>query len=92
MNERIEAVVSGRVQLVMYRDFACRKARALKLVGEVKNLTDGTVSVIAEGSRDVLRAYIEKLRGGSILASVESVSVSWFPATGEYKSFDIVYE
>lgn len=92
MNERIEAVVEGRVQLVMYRDFACRKARALRLVGNVKNLPDGTVSVIAEGPREVLRAYIEKLRGGPILASVDNVAVSWFPATGDYTSFDIVYD
>ena len=54
MNERLEAIVSGRVQMVMYRDFTARFARRLGLVGEVKNLSDGTVRVIAEGSR---RAY-----------------------------------
>src|SRR3989344_224255 len=51
MNERIETIVSGRVQVVMYRDFATRKARGLGLVGEVKNLPDGTVRVVAEGAR-----------------------------------------
>ncbi len=91
MNERIEAMVSGRVQMVMYRDFACRKARGLKLVGEVKNLPDGSVRVVAEGPRDILQAFKEKLRSGPLLAKVESVSVSWYPATGTYKSFAIVY-
>lgn len=92
MNERIEAIVEGRVQLVMYRDFVCRNARSLQLVGEVQNMKDGTVRVVAEGPREALQQFKEKLREGSLLARVESVSVSWFPATGEYKSFDIQYE
>lgn len=91
MNERIEAIVSGRVQLVMYRDFAQRKAKGLRLVGEVQNLKDGTVRVIAEGPREKLEKYVEKLHKGSILSHVEGVNVAWVPATGAYKRFDITY-
>ena len=54
MNERLEVVVAGRVQLVMYRDFAWRKAHGLGLKGEVQNLKDGTVRVVAEGPEEVL--------------------------------------
>ena len=43
MQERLEVIVSGRVQMVMFRDFVQRKASSLKLVGEVQNLPDGTV-------------------------------------------------
>ena len=89
--ERIEAIVHGRVQMVMYRDFAERKARGLKLVGEVQNLSDGTVRVIAEGTRENLERYIEKLKGGPLLASVEGVAVGWKPASGGYTSFSIIY-
>jgi len=89
--ERIEAVVSGRVQLVMYRDFAQRKARGLKLVGEVQNLRDGTVRVVAEGPKDRLERYIEKLHVGPVLAQVRDVSVTWHPATGAYRKFSIIY-
>jgi len=91
MHERLEAIVSGRVQLVMYRDFAQRKARGLKLVGEVENLPDGTVRVIAEGPRDALERYLEKLKGGPLLARVENVSPAWLPAVGGYKGFEITY-
>lgn len=92
MNERIEARVHGRVQMVMYRDFATRKARGLKLVGEVQNLPDKTVRVVAEGSREKLTVYIEKLKQGSLLAHVEDVEVRWLPATARYTTFDINYD
>lgn len=89
--ERIEAIVSGRVQMVMYRDFAQRKARGLKLVGEVENLPDGTVRVIAEGAWKDLERYIEKLHQGPLLADVSGVAVSWEEATGAYAKFSITY-
>ena len=90
--ERLEAIVSGRVQLVMYRDFATRKARGLGLVGEARNLPDGTVRVIAEGPRQKLETYVQKLRKGSLLSKVEEVQVTYLPATGEYAYFDINYD
>ena len=49
MEKRIRSIISGRVQLVMYRDFARRKARKLKLYGWVRNLPDNTVELIAVG-------------------------------------------
>mgnify|MGYP001560276488 CR=1 FL=1 len=92
MNERLEAIVSGRVQLVMYRDFVTRKARGLKLVGEVQNLPDGTVRVVAEGPRQTLEVYVEKLKRGSLLSNVESVETTWLSATGTYTAFTINYD
>jgi acylphosphatase len=92
MNERLEAIVSGRVQMVMYRDFACRKARGLGLVGEVKNLSDGTVRVIAEGPRTKLEDFCTRLHRGSIFSNVEQVTCAWGLATREYDSFEISYD
>jgi acylphosphatase len=91
MNERLEAVVSGRVQMTMYRDFATRSARGLGIVGEVRNLSDGTVRVIAEGSRSALEKYSESLKRGSLLSRVDRVTLAYKPATGEYQSFSINY-
>lgn len=91
MEERIEAIVGGKVQMVMYRDFAQRMAWLLKLRGEVQNLPDKTVRVIAEGERTALEKYIRKLHQGPLLARVDSVSVTWHPASGEYEKFFITY-
>lgn len=92
MQERLHATVSGRVQMVMFRDFTQRKASGLKLTGEVRNLSDGTVEVIAEGAREQLETLLEKLHHGPILAHVESITTSWLPATGAYTTFRIAYD
>lgn len=91
MHERLEAIVFGRVQMVMYRDFAQRKARRLKLMGTVENLSNGTVRVIAEGPRDALERYVVRLQGGPLLAHVERVMPLWLPATGGYHDFKLIY-
>jgi acylphosphatase len=90
--ERIRAIVSGRVQMVMYRDFVQRKASGFKLSGFVRNLSDGTVEVIAEGEREVLELLIEKLHRGPLLAHVTGVSTSDQSATGEFNAFTIRYD
>ena len=90
--ERLEATVSGRVQMVMYRDFAQRKARGLRLVGEVQNLRDGTVRVVAEGPREKLETYVEKLKKGPLLARVEGVQVAYTEVSGGYTDFSIRYD
>lgn len=91
MQKRIECIVSGRVQMVMYRDFATRKAKRLGLVGEVVNLPDGTVRVIAEGLEEKLNAYILELKRGPILARIARVDVVWNNATNTYTKFMITY-
>lgn len=77
--------------MVMYRDFAQRMAWLLKLKGEVQNLKDGTVRVVAEGREDALERYIQKLHRGPLLARVDGVEVVWSEAAGGYEKFSITY-
>ena len=91
MNSALHAVVSGRVQLVMYRDFVQRKAAGLNITGEVKNLGNGTVEVVAEGDRKNLEELIVKLQRGPILARVDSVEVEWREPKGAFEGFSIRY-
>ena len=92
MKERLEAIVSGRVQMVMFRDFVQRKATGLTLVGEVRNLSNGTVEVLAEGERIQLEKLVRKLHHGSFLSNVETVSAKWLPKSGTYTTFKISYD
>lgn len=87
----VRVIVSGRVQMVMYRDFAQRKARSHGVVGTVRNLPDGTVEIIAEGPKHAMEAYLQKLRRGSILSVVEALDVTWVEALGTHTDFVILY-
>ncbi|MHB1118329.1 MAG: acylphosphatase [Minisyncoccota bacterium] len=91
MQKRLECEVFGRVQLVMFRDFVCRKARARRLVGTVKNNPDGSVSVRAEGEETKLRELLGLIHRGSILSRVDRVQERFIAPLGEFKSFDILY-
>ena len=87
----MECVVTGRVQMVMYRDFAARNARKLGLVGTVRNCADGSVSVVAEGEESALLQFLLLLRKGSVLSKVEDVTLDWRDISEEYTAFSISY-
>jgi len=90
--ERIHVFVSGRVQMVMYRDFTQRTARRLGIVGWVKNLPDGRVEAVAEGTRENLDTFLDALKKGSLLARVDSIEVIREVPTGDLTRFTIRYE
>ena len=89
--EEFRAIVRGRVQLVMFRDFTQRKGSGLGLAGTVHNLPDGTVEVIAQGDRAKLEQLVGKLRKGSLLSRVDGVEVVWREPTERFDRFRIVY-
>ena len=89
--KRITARVAGRVQMVMFRDFAQRKARGLGLAGFVKNNADGGVEVVAEGDEEALGQFVELLREGPLFGKVENIMVDWKEPTFEFASFEIIY-
>ncbi len=82
-------IVRGVVQDVGFRYFTYRHAHALMLTGWVRNRSDGSVEVTAEGPRDQLEALLDALRKGPPDAFVSSVEVSWLPATNAFCSFEV---
>lgn len=91
MVQELHAIVRGRVQMVMYRDYARRGAVRLGLTGTVQNLKDGTVEVVAQGEEGVLKKYIERLKRGSLLSRVENVELEWKEAEKRFDRFTISY-
>ena len=87
----LHAIVRGRVQMVMFRDFTARRARSLGFVGEVRNLSDGSVSVIAQGEKAALEKLVARLHRGSLLSRVDSVDVTWHEPTRQFNGFDIAF-
>lgn len=66
-------LVRGRVQGVGYRYFVLRQADALGVGGFARNLPDGSVEVLAEGSAGALADLEALLREGPAFAEVTDV-------------------
>jgi len=69
-------IVRGRVQGVGFRWFVEREARTLGIAGWVRNRMDGTVEVLAMGTREQLSQLHSHLRQGPRAARVDEVDVS----------------
>jgi acylphosphatase len=69
-------VVRGRVQGVGFRFFVEREAHMLGVAGWVRNNYDGTVEVLAMGSREQLTGLRSRLREGPRAARVDAVDES----------------
>ena len=87
---KIHVMVSGKVQRVWFRKQTQAKALELGLNGWVKNLFSNAVEIIAEGEMDSLTEMTGWLQDGPPLASVDKLSIEWFPAENEFNSFDIL--
>ena len=74
---RLHLIVSGRVQGVGFRAFVWRRARELRLGGEVANRPGGRVEVIASGPRIALERLRDAVRQGPPAARVEHVVEHW---------------
>jgi acylphosphatase len=66
-------LVRGRVQGVGFRWFVEREAHILGIAGWVRNNHDGSVEVLAQGTRDQLSGLRSRLREGPRAARVDNV-------------------
>jgi acylphosphatase len=87
----LRAIVDGRVQGVNFRYYTRRRATELGLTGYVRNLWDGTVEAVAEGSRPKVEELLTFLRVGPRSAFVTRVDTEWSAATGEFDRFEVRY-
>jgi acylphosphatase len=85
----LELVISGAVQGVGFRYFAERAAQRYEVTGYVLNLPEGSVKVVAEGSRDALSGLVEELKKGPPLSWIEGVQVNWGEYRGRFRDFSI---
>lgn len=87
----MRCIVSGKVQAVAYRAYAQDVAGQLNVVGYIRNLSDGTVEVVAQGDQVLLKEFVEYLHEGSVLAEVEGVAVEWGSIKKPYDDFSILH-
>jgi acylphosphatase len=88
---RVKILVHGRVQGVFYRDSTRRKARELGLVGTVRNLPDGSVEIVSEGTAAALEVLVQWCKLGPPAAEVKDARAVYSAPTGEFGNFNITY-
>jgi acylphosphatase len=87
---RAVITVSGKVQGVGYRALAFETAQRMGITGYVRNLTDGTVRIVAEADEETLREFIDALWAlPDPVIHVRALDVEWCKDTGEYSNFRI---
>jgi len=67
--------VTGRVQGVSFRAASQQEAKPLGITGYARNLSDGSVEVLACGDDDALERFVRWLHQGPRMAKVANVLV-----------------
>ena len=87
--QRLRIIVEGRVQGVGFRQFTVQQAAGLGITGWVRNLPDGRVEAVADGSPEALAAFLRLLERGPRLARVDKVTSTSSDLTqSEFISFE----
>lgn len=73
---RVKGFVSGRVQGVGFRYFVLRHARSVGLRGYVRNLPDGRVEFLLQGTPAAVARMIDQIRSGPAYARVDDLSLT----------------
>jgi acylphosphatase len=89
MTIRVVAVVSGHVQGVGYRYFVRGLAVDRGLTGSARNLPDGRVEVVLEGSDAEVRAAVAALAGAEAPGTVTAVAARDDAATQGSTGFTV---
>ncbi|MFP4354015.1 MAG: acylphosphatase [Phycisphaerae bacterium] len=81
---------SGDVQGVGFRYTTCRVAEGFDVTGTVKNLPDGRVRIVVEGTAKEIDAFLDKLES-RMDRHVRDRNEQTAGATGKFDGFQVVY-
>jgi len=81
--------VTGSVQGVGFRWFAQQAATRQSLVGDVRNLADGSVEIRARGTGEELKRFLADVRRGPDASRVDDVETLAPEAADVVASFEV---
>jgi acylphosphatase len=87
--QRMTVYYSGRVQGVGFRATVRYLACGYDVTGLVRNLPDGRVEVIAEGTRAELESFLKGVAESDLSGFIAKQHESWQPAQGNLRGFVI---
>jgi acylphosphatase len=86
----MQILYAGNVQGVGFRYTAKSVATGFEITGTVRNLSDGRVELLAEGSKEELEAFRRAVKDSGLDHFIRHEDISWSECTGEYRRFEIV--
>jgi acylphosphatase len=87
---RLQVYYAGNVQGVGFRYSVKALASGFEVTGTVRNLADGRVELVAEGTKDELQAFQTGIRESELGHFIGKESVTWGDAQGNFRGFEIV--
>jgi acylphosphatase len=88
---RVHVTFKGRVQGVGFRFTAENVALETGVKGWVRNLPNGDVELMAEGTEDALRLTLERIRASSVGRHIQKAETEWQEFRNEYKDFRVEF-
>ncbi|NJA04345.1 acylphosphatase [Methylococcaceae bacterium WWC4] len=89
MKDCLHIIVKGRVQGVYFRAYTQKQAVKLNLSGFVRNLSDGSVEIVASGHPDDLQKLVAWCHKGPLLAKVAELVVNAHQPDEHWQAFEI---
>jgi acylphosphatase len=91
VQEDVQAILrfSGRVQGVGFRYTARQIAASYAVTGTARNVSDGSVECIVEGTRKEINAFLADILT-EMARYIRDHSTQWAPATGQFTGFGII--
>ncbi len=90
MQKRIEVQFIGNVQGVGFRYAINSIARQFAVFGQIKNLANRNVELIAEGEESELKSFLQEIRN-EMEDYIRNEQASWPDPIGNFSDFRIVF-
>ncbi|MEK6899256.1 MAG: polyprenyl diphosphate synthase [Nanoarchaeota archaeon] len=84
--------IFGRVQGVGFRQFVKKVADSFGIGGFVRNRQDGSVFVVAQGSRKELQKFLVEVQKGPLFSKISGFSYAWRKKSNSYNEFLIAVD
>ena len=87
---RLQVYYVGPVQGVGFRYTVKALALGFEVVGTIRNLLDGRVEMVAEGTKAELEAFQKAIHGSGLGRRIQREEAIWSEACGDFCGFEIV--
>ena len=88
--ERMECIISGRVQGVFFRANTVNASKNFEIKGFVKNLPSGEVQITVEGEKKELENFLNAVKNFTF-TKIDKIETKWKKPLNKFNEFKIEY-